>query len=161
MVKRNRNHTAKISRPETLCELFAALNTAVTLIKTKNCCGIRWLELNSDYILTAKFYDPHKHYYRDSFTAPELYLYGAFTPEKTAVYSVGAFLRQIIFECPAKPPDNFMGKLWNFSETRFAAELDVAGAERLSTLLSRCFTISRAFRWSMEELENNIRLFPH
>ena len=110
MKKRNRNHTAKISRPETLCELLAALNTALTLIKTENCCGIRWLKLGGDYLLTAEFFDPHKRYYRDRVTAPGLYLYGAFTHEKTAVYSVGAFLRQIIFECPAGPSDNFMGK---------------------------------------------------
>lgn len=161
MKKRNQNHTAKISRPETMCELLAALNTALTLIKKKNCCGIRWFELSSDIILTTEFYDPHKRYYRDSFTAPELYLYGEFTPEKTAVYSVGALLRQIIFECPAKSLDNSIGKLWNFCGTRFAAELDAADAERLSTLLSRCFTISRAFRWSIEKLEENIRLFPH
>ncbi|MGN0682049.1 MAG: hypothetical protein ACI4JY_00110 [Oscillospiraceae bacterium] len=161
MTKRNRNHIVKIPRPETLRELFSALDKTLTLIKTENCCGIRWLELGGDYLLTAEFFDPHKCYYRERFTAPELYLYGAFTPEKTAVYSVGAFLRQIIFECPAGSSDNFMGKLWDFSETRFAREIDADSAEKLSALLGRSFTISRAYRLSIEELDENIRLFPH
>ena len=127
------------------------------LAKTKNCCGISWLELNEDIILTAEIYDPNKCYSLDSFTAPELYLYGTYHPEKTVVYSAGAILRQLIFEQPAKPLDSCFAKRWDFSGTRFAAVLDADTSQRLSELLHRCYTLSCGCRWSLAELEKHIR----